>query len=157
MIEVRVSIEAPELSEAIVKLANALTVQSGRAIALTGAVAGSTQETAVCSPVEAHTTVPEVPAKPEPTPTPVEPAKVSTSEQVTTPAPEQAAASAVHYTTTQLGRAGAELMSKGKTKELVGLLGKFGVKALTELKPESYPAFAEGLIQLGAVIPAEAA
>lgn len=56
------------------------------------------------------------------------------------------------YTLSELGVAGADLAQTGKRSELVELLRTFGVQALTQLAPERYPEFAQGLRALGAKI-----
>lgn len=61
-------------------------------------------------------------------------------------------ATAPTYTQEQLARAAGMLMDAGKRDQLVGLLNKFGVQALTMLPKEHYGAFATELRQLGAQI-----
>lgn len=56
------------------------------------------------------------------------------------------------YTLEELGRAGAELMDKGKGAEAVALMGKFGVTSISDLKPDQYGAMATELRGLGAKI-----
>lgn len=48
--------------------------------------------------------------------------------------------------------AGAALIDAGKMNELIGLLGAFGVQAVTQLKQEQLGAFATELRKLGAQI-----
>ena len=56
------------------------------------------------------------------------------------------------YSLRERGGAGAELAQTGKRSELIELLRTFGVQALTQLAPEKYPEFAQGLRALGAKI-----
>ena len=79
------------------------------------------------------------PVAPAPTPTPAEqPAPVPTTQQT--------------YTMEQLAVAATQLVDAGRREELVGLLGQFGVQALTALPKEQYGAFATALRQMGAKI-----
>lgn len=79
------------------------------------------------------------PVAPAPTPTPAEqPAAVPTTAQT--------------YTMEQLAVAATQLVDAGRREELVGLLGRFGVQALTALPKEQYGAFATALRQMGAKI-----
>lgn len=124
MIEVKVSITAPELSEAITRLAAALEKHGTSAL----------HDTVVQSGEAAK--IPEAPAPVEATPKPVAPAPVKE------PTPEKPS---VTYTLDELGRAAAPLVDNGKTAELIALLETFGVKTLVDLKPTDYPAFVAGL------------
>lgn len=56
----------------------------------------------------------------------------------------------VEYTMEQLGRAGAELMTRGVNAS--GVLQEFGIMSLDALPKEQYGAFAQRLRQLGANI-----
>jgi len=68
------------------------------------------------------------------------------------PPPVVPTAPARQYTMSELGVAGADLAQSGKRSELIELLRTFGVQALTQLAPEKYPEFAQGLRALGAKI-----
>ncbi|MPN58248.1 hypothetical protein SDC9_205951 [bioreactor metagenome] len=88
---------------------------------------------------------------------PVAPAQTTTTAAPVTPAANPAPAAAVPtsaptYTLDQIANAGATLVDAGKMGELIGLLGQFGVAAVTDLKPEQYGAFATALRGLGARI-----
>lgn len=124
MIEVKVSITAPELSEAITRLAAALEKHGTSAL----------HDTVVQSGEPAK--IPETPTPAEATPKPVAPAPVKE------PTPEKPS---VTYTLDELGRAAAPLVDNGKTAELIALLETFGVKTLVDLKATDYPAFVAGL------------
>lgn len=63
---------------------------------------------------------------------------------------QEAEASA--YTLEQLSRAGAALATSGKMPELMALMQKHGVQALTQLKPDQYSAMADDLRSMGAQI-----
>lgn len=56
------------------------------------------------------------------------------------------------YTLEMLAMAGSSLIDSGKLEQLVQLLGKFNVASLTDLAPESYGAVAAELRALGAAI-----
>ena len=87
-----------------------------------------------------HSTDPVTPA---PEPQPVEPE-----------APKAPVAPAPTYTLEQVSRAGAELISadSGKLPQLRELLQKYGVPAVSELKPDQLGSFATELRALGAQI-----
>lgn len=82
---------------------------------------------------------------------PVQPQPVAPS-QPGAPIQSVPTAAAPTYTLDQLSRAAAMLMDAGKREQLVALLNKFGVQALTMLPKESYGVFATELRQLGAQI-----
>ncbi len=69
-------------------------------------------------------------------------AEAIASGQPTTPA----------YTLDQISRAGVSLVDAGKMQQLLELLGRYGVQAITQLQPEQYGAFATELRGLGAQI-----
>ncbi len=118
----------------------------------------------VTAPV-AHAPAPAAPAAPvNPTPAPVPPlnpapapvaAAPVAGPQVTPPGNAPAAApvaAAPTYTVEQIGKAGADLVSQDAAKMpgLLALLQKYGVQAITQLKPEQLGAFATELRGLGA-------
>lgn len=61
-------------------------------------------------------------------------------------------AAPVGYTLSQLSNAGATLVEQGKMNELMALLGRYGVAAITQLAPAQYPAIAAELIAMGATL-----
>lgn len=83
------------------------------------------------------------PVTPAPAPQPAEPES-----------PKAPVAPAPTYTLEQVSRAGAELISadSGKLPQLRELLQKYGVPAVSELKPEQLGSFATELRALGAQI-----
>lgn len=91
-----------------------------------------------CGSCKCHTAEPAAPA-----PQPAEPE-----------APKAPVAPAPTYTLEQVSRAGAELISadSGKLPQLRELLQKYGVPAVSELKPEQLGSFATELRALGAQI-----
>lgn len=149
MFEVKVTVEIPGLPEAINTLANAMSKTP--------------------APVQAPAVAPEAVANPTPAgATQIAPASAPTVPYPTAaptgainptqdaPAPTQAAPSATapseakNVTMDDLGRAGAALIDAGKMPQLIALLGKFGVQAVTQLKPEQFNAFADEMRALGA-------
>ena len=91
-----------------------------------------------CGSCKCHSAEPAAPA-----PQPAEPE-----------APKAPVAPAPTYTLEQVSRAGAELISadSGKLPQLRGLLQKYGVPAVSELKPDQLGSFATELRALGAQI-----
>lgn len=81
-------------------------------------------------------------AAPMPTPTPA-PQPV----QQAAPEPQQKA-----ITIDMLAAAGAPLVDQGKMQQLMALLNKYGVQAITQLTPDKYDAFAADLRAIGAQI-----
>lgn len=79
---------------------------------------------------------------------PVAPAPVQTAP---TPAPA-VPVTAPTYTLDQIAKAGANLVDAGKMEQLLALLTKYGVQAVTQLTPDQYGAFATELRALGAQI-----
>ena len=142
MLEVKVTIVAPELSGAINNLAAAIG----------GKVAQSTPAAPVAqqmpAPAPTAPVTPQMPAQPVPmaAPTPVANAPASY------PAPNVPLAPPPQYTVDQIMAAGATLMDAGKVNELMNLLHSFGVQAVMDLKPEQLGAFATAMRELGAKI-----
>ena len=89
--------------------------------------------------------VPAVPVAPVQNPTPH-------TAPVAPPAPTVPVAGAPSYTIDQLAVAGAALVDAGKMEQLLALLAKYGVAAVTQLRPEQFGAFATELRALGAQI-----
>ena len=82
-------------------------------------------------------------------------AHVAASAPAPVPAAPPAAvpvAAAPTITREQIMTAGAALIDAGKMSELMGLLNRFGVQAVTQLKQEQIGAFATELRKLGARI-----
>lgn len=96
-----------------------------------------------------------VPTQPTPapvaTPTPA-PAPVALAQTAapTNPAPTVPVTTAPTYTLDQIAKAGASLVDAGKMEQLLALLAKYGVQAVTQLQPDQYGVFATELRTLGA-------
>ena len=87
-----------------------------------------------------------------PSPAPAPTAGQTSAAPGNTPAPTVPVAGAPTYTLDQISRAGASLVDAGKMQQLLELLGRYGVQAVTQLQPEQYGAFATELRALGAQI-----
>lgn len=68
------------------------------------------------------------------------------------PASAVPVASAPSYTIDQLATAGAALVDAGKMEQLLALLARYNVAAVTQLQPNQFGAFATELRALGAQI-----
>lgn len=93
----------------------------------------------------------------QPTPAPVAtttpaPAPAAPAQTVapTNPAPTVPVTTAPTYTLDQIAKAGASLVDAGKMEQLLALLAKYGVQAVTQLQPDQYGVFATELRTLGA-------
>ena len=86
-------------------------------------------------------------ATPTPAPAPAAPAQTVTP---TNPAPTVPVTTAPTYTLDQIAKAGASLVDAGKMEQLLALLAKYGVQAVTQLQPDQYGVFATELRTLGA-------
>lgn len=145
MLEMRITIEAPELVGALNNLAAAMG--GAKLTPQQGAVAAPQQpmtnpQTAAPAPA------PVTPAQPNPLPSPGPVAQATPNY----PAPNVPLAQPPQYTIDQIMAAGATLMDAGKVNELRNLLMSFGANAVMDLKPEQLGAFATGLRELGAKI-----
>ena len=158
MFEVKVTVEIPGLPEAINALANAMSKTTAPAQAAPAAAPVAFMNTAPAQQI----TVPEsgviaapMPAVPAAAPAPVAPPAPAVPTQAA-PAPAQVAPSATApseakpLTLDDLGRAGATLIDAGKMPQLIALLGKYGVQAVTQLQPAQFAPFADELRALGA-------
>lgn len=146
MMEMTIKVEAPELAAAIEKLAAAITPPDPSILT------PDEPRQPVAAPVAPPQTpvAPSQPpvAAPVPTAAPVAPATPTTSGA---PAPS-VPVTAPTYTLDQIAKAGAALVDAGKMEQLLALLGKYGVAAVTQLTPEQYGGFATELRALGAQI-----
>lgn len=158
MFEVKVTVEIPGLPEAINALANAMSKTTAPAQAAPAAAPVAFMNTAPTQQI----TVPEsgviaapMPTAPAAAPAPVAPPAPAVPTQAA-PAPAQVAPSATApseakpLTMDDLGRAGATLIDAGKMPQLIALLGKYGVQAVTQLQPAQFAPFADELRALGA-------
>lgn len=155
MLEMRITIEAPELVGALNNLAAAMG--GAKFTPQQSAVAAPQQpmtnpQTAAPAPAPAPAPMPApapaTPAQPNPLPSPGPVAQATPNY----PAPNVPLAQPPQYTIDQIMAAGATLMDAGKVNELRNLLMSFGANAVMDLKPEQLGAFATGLRELGAKI-----
>lgn len=130
MNEIKITLSIPGLPEAINNLAEAI---KGYVNTIPAPVPAEPAEPAKC--------VGEVATQPDSkadvsqasvTPVSVEPQNTTPSAPAT---PVTPATPAVNYTIDQLSVAGAALCEQGKMAQLISLLGKYGVQAVTQLKP----------------------
>ena len=148
MFEVKITIEAPELSGAINNLAAAIG-----GIAIQSASAQKTAAPAPAPVAQSTTPVPTAPpVQATPDPAPMEAPTPAANAPVNYPAPNVPLAQPPQYTVDQIMAAGAMLMDAGKVNELMNLLHSFGVQAVVDLKPEQLGAFATAMRELGAKI-----
>lgn len=143
MYEIKVTVEVPGLPEALTALASALS--NGRPAAVFSQNSASTAN--ADKSVEVPQKVQENPTAPAVTPStsaPVESASGATTGPVTVSSPSKS------YSLDDLSRAGATLIDQGKMPQLLELLKKYGVQAVTQLDPATYPAFVEEMKALGA-------
>lgn len=174
MLEMKITVAAPDLAAAINNLALSLngkkphTVcnqygENNHQIENVGTLkmsAGTASTTLAPVAVAAPAWTPGTPlsATPVQTATPIAPTvPVATPAPAATPAANATQAptvptSAPQYTLEMIATAGSALIDAGKMDQLMQLLGKFGVASLTELAPENYGAVAGELRALGAAI-----
>lgn len=142
--EITVTVNAPELAGAITKLALAI---EGASLNKNGEVTISAGTTATVQSVEQvvqpTTVAPVAPQQTAPVPQPQAP----TPAQQTTAQPQQKA-----LTLNDIATAGAGLVDQDKMQQVIELLGKYGVQAITQLQPTQFDAFAGELRALGAAI-----
>ena len=99
------------------------------------------------APAPVATPTPAPVATPTPAPAPAAPAQTVAP---TNPAPTVPVTTAPTYTLDQIAKAGASLVDAGKMEQLLALLAKYGVQAVTQLQPDQYGVFATELRTLGA-------
>ena len=163
MFEINVTVNAPELAEALNNLAAALNgakpepaaSKTGKADKPAPVPPADYMPPADTAPAPA-TPAPAVTPAPAPAPAPVQaPVTPAPVQAPVTPAPAPApvpVAPAPTYSRDQIMTAGAALIDAGKINELMGLLNSFGVQAVTQLKQDQLGAFATELRKLGAQI-----
>lgn len=163
MLEMKIKIEADAaVLKAIDKLTTALEKNAVNISVSQDTPAPVAPVAPVATPVT-HAPVPPVtmplatvvPTQPTPapvaTPTPA-PAPAAPAQTVapTNPAPTVPVTTAPTYTLDQIAKAGASLVDAGKMEQLLALLAKYGVQAVTQLQPDQYGVFATELRTLGA-------
>ena len=166
MMEMKITVEAPDLAASILKLAEAiangpdpslLTPDEPRPVAsypttLAPAPAPAPAPAAPVSPAPVTPTQTPAPTATPPVAAPAQPVAPTATSPGNTAAPTVPVTGAPAYTLDQISRAGASLVDAGKMQQLLELLGRYGVQAVTQLQPEQYGAFATELRALGAQI-----
>lgn len=157
MFEIKMTIEIPGLPEALNALAGAIGKQPEFVCHQHGRNnhhidnAGVVNVDFPAAPAPAAPVVnPTTPVQPAPTTGTVAPTPVQPTAPTTAAPTAPVAAPAESYTVEELSRAGAALIDAGKMPQLLALLGKFGVQAVTQLPKEAYSAFGSELKALGA-------
>lgn len=177
MLEMKITVAAPDLAAAINNLAAALDGKNPHTVCnqygtdnkhidnvgtVNMGMSGKAQPATPAAPVN-PTPAPTVPTQAPGAPLSATPAQtaaqIAPTVPVVRPAPVANTApaptvptSAPQYTLDMIATAGSALIDAGKMDQLMQLLGKFGVASLTELAPESYGAVAGELRALGATI-----
>lgn len=177
MLEMKITVAAPDLAAAINNLAAALDGKNPHTVCnqygtdnkhidnvgtVNMGMSGKAQPATPAAPVN-PTPAPTVPTQAPGAPLSATPAQtaaqIAPTVPVVQPAPVANTApaptvptSAPQYTLDMIATAGSALIDAGKMDQLMQLLGKFGVASLTELAPESYGAVAGELRALGAAI-----
>ena len=180
MLEMKITIAAPDLAAAINNLAAALSDKAPHFVCTQNG--GNNHQIENVGTItmgmsgKARPATPAAPVNPAPAPTvptratgaPLSATPAQTAAQIaptvpvvqpapvanTAPAPVASAVptGAPTYTLDMIARAGAALVDAGKMDALCGLLAKYGVEALTALDPAQYGNFANDLRALGAQI-----
>lgn len=172
MLEMKITIAAPDLAAAINSLALAMEgshktecIQHGKnnthidnaGTVNLDATGSAKQPVAPVAPVN-PTQAPGAQATVSPAPTqhapgvPLSATPAQTVAPVANTAPAAVPTAAPQYTLEMIATAGSALIDAGKLDQLMALLGKFGVDSLTNLAPEYYGAVAQELRALGARI-----
>lgn len=154
MFEINVTVNAPELAEALNNLAAALKGAKPEHAASKTSKADKPAPVPPADYMPPADTAP-APATPAPAVTPAPAPAPAPVQAPVTPAPAPApvpVAPAPTYNRDQIMTAGAALIDAGKINELMGLLNSFGVQAVTQLKQDQLGAFATELRKLGAQI-----
>lgn len=153
MYEFKITVEIPGLPEAINHLADALT--AGRSPVVCNQNGENNHHIDNAGTVNINPAADksvEAPVQENPTP-----ADSGTTVRVSAPsapsqtgAPSGETAEEKSYTLDDLSNAGAALIDQGKMPQLIELLGKYGVQAITQLDAGVYSAVAADLKALGA-------
>lgn len=152
MMEIKVTITAPDLSEAINHLAVALSGTSKAAPVIDSTALNNTEDknqvAAAQAPVTAPAAAPVAPVQTMPQQAPVVP--MNQPVQNTVPVGTATPTEAKVYELDDIANAMAALIDEGKMVACMATIRKYGVPAINLLPKESYPAFAEDLKALGA-------
>ena len=159
MMEMKIKIDVPELVAAVEKLAAAIdktalniTVPNEGTLNFNMPAGNAPAAPVPVQTASAPTPAPVATPAPAPAPAPT-PAAPPVTPMPTTAAPAPAVpVTAPTYTLDQIAKAGANLVDAGKMEQLLALLTKYGVQAVTQLTPDQYGAFATELRALGAQI-----
>lgn len=161
MIEIKVTVEIPGMTEAINNLAQAIAEKEPVAVETAKQETPAVQVSAPVAPVTpvAPPVAPVAPVQP-----PVQTAPVSVSATpvaaptapvtptASAPEQQQAPAAAKSVTLNDLSRAGAKLVDAGKMDAVINALKSFGAVAITQLREDQYASFADCLRSMGATI-----
>lgn len=156
MNEFKITVEIPGLAEAISNLAAALSAGQVHTVCNQHGTNNHHIENVGTVNMDA----PVVKENPTTEAAPVQTAQTSSTVAPTTapdPAPATVATTAPaaqgkSYTVDDLSRAGATLIDQGKMPQLIDLLKKYGVQAVTQLDASQYPAFVEDMKALGTAL-----
>lgn len=149
MSNLTITVEAPELTAAILRLADAM--KGNTVPAATPAPVPPAPAPAVREPIQQPAPIAPVQQAPA-VPVTAPPAMQPATPAYPAPAPTAPVAAAPAYTLDQLQVAIGPLMDAGKAPQLQGLLAKYGVQRMPDLRPDQLPAFAADLRGLGARI-----
>ena len=148
MTEIKITVTVPGLPEAINNLADAIKGYVNTIPAPVNSVPAVKAEVTQPDMSNEKNTTPVAPT----TPVANSSTPVVNVPQAATSAPAPSETAVVNYTIEQLSVAGAALCEQGKMAQLIALLGKYGVQAVTQLKPtpDVLNPFAAELKALGA-------
>ena len=173
MIELSLHISAENATEALAELRHFCTVVNpaaeevkvpvqivGEEAPVTGSTPKQTRRkkttaenttSAAPAPVEDPAAAPAPSVDPTPVTAPAAPVAPTAAPVAPVTAPAAPAAPKT-YTLDEIARAGSALVDQGKMNDIMALMGKYGVEAITQLKDADYPAFVEDLRAMGAAI-----
>lgn len=153
MYEFKITVEIPGLPEAINRLADALTAGRSPVVCNQNGENNHHIDNAGTVNIDHSTVKGTAPAAQE-NPTPADSGTTAHESAPSAPsqtgAPSGETAEEKSYTLDDLSKAGAALIDQGKMPQLLELLKKYGVQAITQLDASVYPAFVEELKALGA-------
>lgn len=167
MFEMKVNVEvtSPDMTAAINNLAKAIEKFGSPVVTPVVTKTEVHNEPVNPAPTPAPTPVQTEPVVPvNPTPAPVQatapvtspmPASTAAPMPTPTPVPQPVPAPAQPQkaiTIDMLAAAGAPLIDQGKMPQLMALLAKYNVQAITQLTPDKYDSFATDLRSIGAQI-----
>ena len=148
MLEISITIHTPELADSICELAKAIkgiTVETDEP-----AVSMAPQMQVEAMPIAVPVQQPAVPVaaeQPIVNPTiPTAPVVPVQPQAVPVAAPQQKR----EFTLDVISRAGAALIDQGKMQQILGVLGKYNLQAITQLKEDQFESFARDLEAIGA-------